>query len=80
MRFRRNGREVEALQFDGSSASAAEISRRFGDVAHHGTSLQVATPFGCIYAGAGMWIVRDRATRALHAVDHREFAAYEALA
>ncbi len=75
-RFRRAAHEVDATLFDGSPALAAEISRSFGCAVVDGATIEVATPFGRVYVGAGMWVVRDRVTKALSVVDDREFAAH----
>lgn len=75
-RFRRAAHEVDAMLFDGSPALAAEISRSFGCTVVDGATLEVPSPFGRIYVGAGMWVVRDRATKALSVVDDREFSAH----
>lgn len=76
-RYRRNGRDVEAILVDGTAQAAAEISQRFGGcAADHGSAVEVATNFGRVYAGAGCWVVRDLATRRLSVVDDREFSAH----
>jgi hypothetical protein len=76
MRYRRDAREVDAVLFDGSHESAAEISRRFGDVSNRGTQVEVAAPGGHIFAGLGCWIVRDDRTRVLSVVDPQAFRAF----
>lgn len=73
MRYRRNAREVDAILFDGSADSAAEISRRIGGCSHDGSRIEVAAPGGRVFAGMGCWIVRDRHSRQLSVVDDRDF-------
>ena len=81
MRFRRAAHHVDAMLFDGTPERAAEISRLFGcSVAGEGSVVEVGTPYGRVYIGERMWVVRDSATKALSVVDDREFAAqYEAV-
>lgn len=74
MRYTSGGRKVDAILFDGSSASAAEISGRIGSCAHNGAQLEVAAIGGNVFAGAGCWIVRDCASRQVSVVDDRHFA------
>lgn len=76
MRYRRNAREVDAVLFDGSAESAAEISRRFGDVSNRGNQVEVAARGSRIFAGVGCWIVREQRTQTLSVVDPWTFEAY----
>lgn len=75
-RFRHAAHEVDAMLFDGTPDRAAEISRLLGcSIADHGSAIEVGTPFGRVYIGTGMWVVRNRSSKALSVVDDREFAA-----
>lgn len=74
MKVRRGARLLDAYQFDGSGASAAEISRRFGaTVAHHQDRIEVAGAFGRAFLPIGSWVVRDRCTGQVRMLDDASF-------
>ena len=64
------------MRFDGSTESALAIAARFGAIPH-GDQVQVATSFGHVYAGAGVWIAREIATGTVHVIDDRDMAGFE---
>ena len=73
-RYQRKAREFEAAYFDGSGEAARELAALFGGAVYFdGDRLEVSTSFGTVFAGWGVWVVRDVTTRQITVVDHREF-------
>ncbi len=68
---RRAGHVFDAIAFDGSHESVLAISAAFRELTLqiNGGFLEIATAFGHEFTRAGQWVMRDRETGAVMAVD-----------